>query len=97
MDTPSYVCVFLHRPKDGVHPPATGLDPQLCPGGAEVNVSAGGLGQDVSATLRRQELATSTPPTLTPPVHTDRGWAQYFIPPAEGTDLGAFYPQHLRC
>lgn len=65
--------VFVHRPKDGVHPSAAGLDPQLSTGGAEVIVSAGGLGQDVSATLRQQERVTSTPPRLTPSVHTDRG------------------------
>lgn len=84
MCTPLCEClfVFVHRPKDGVHPPAASLDPQLPPGGAEVNVSAGGLGQDVSATLRQQEVVSSAPPTLTPSVHTDRGWAQCFIPPS---------------
>ncbi|GLD52871.1 dehydrogenase/reductase SDR family member 12-like isoform X2 [Lates japonicus] len=46
---------LLSGPQDGVHPPAAGLDPQLPPGGAEVNVSAGGLGQDIPATLRQQE------------------------------------------
>lgn len=62
--------VFVHRPEDGVHPPAAGLDPQLSPGGAEVIVSAGRLGQDVSATLRHQQLLTGSPPRLTASDHT---------------------------
>lgn len=43
------------RPEGCVHPPAAGLDPQLAPGGAEVVVPAGGLGQDVPAALRLQQ------------------------------------------
>ena len=67
--------VLVYRPEDGVHPPAAGLDPQLPSGGAEVHVAAGGLGQDVSATLSQQE----TPPPLTQTVYIDQGWAQEFI------------------
>ena len=47
--------LFVFRPKDGVHPPAAGLVPQLPAGGAEVNVSAGGLGQDIPASLRHRD------------------------------------------
>lgn len=44
--------LFARRPEGRVHSPAAGLDPQLPAGGAEVSVSAGGLGQDVPAALK---------------------------------------------
>lgn len=95
--------VFVHRPEDGVHPPAAGLDPQLSPGGAEVIVSAGRLGQDVSATLRQQELVTGPPPRLTPSVHTVRGWTfiammmHYTPAEGQGLDLEAIWSVNATC
>lgn len=66
--------MFAHRPQDGAHSPAAGLDPQLRPGGAEAALCAGGPGQDLPAALRhgrRGQIDTHGP---TASVRNDRGW-----------------------
>lgn len=76
------------RPEGCVHPPAAGLDPQLAPGGAEVVVPAGGLGQDVSAALRLQQAnATERWKTLQQRAQ-DCGWKKFgVLAPPVAADL----------